>query len=83
MVAHIEDRNATMSDSESNKGWVENWQRVGPVLERIRREELRAFKYEDNIEAIDALLQLGCDLGTERLTSGLVEQQRLFMKGRE
>jgi hypothetical protein len=74
-----------VSDDRTNKGFVEHWQRVGPKLERIRWEELRKFRHEDNIELIDSLLQMGLDLGTERTTSGLVEMERLFMKamGRE
>ena len=69
-----------VSDDRTNKGFVEHWKRVGPKLERIRREELRNFRHEDNIELIDSLLQMGVDLGTERTSSGLVEMQRLFMK---
>jgi len=67
-------------EDRTNKGFVEHWKRVGPELERIRREELRAYRHEDNIEIIDSLFQMGVDLGTERPTSGLVEMQRLFMK---
>ena len=71
------------ADKEKMKAWVEHWQRVGPILARIRREELRAFRYEDNIELVDSLLQLGYEFRTERPTSGLVEQQRWFMKFRK
>ena len=71
------------ADREKMMAWVEHWRRVGPILARIRREELRAFRYEDNIELVDSLLQLGYELRSERSTSGLVEQQRLFMKARQ
>ena len=73
-----------MADLESarTKAWVENWAKVGPQLEAIRRRELRALTYEDRIKAIDALLQIGCAFGKPRTTSGLVEQQRLFQKAR-
>ena len=71
------------SDRAVERAWVENWQRVGPELERIRREEQRNFRYEDNIEAIDSLLEMACRFATPRSTSGLVEQQRLFGKLRQ
>jgi len=64
------------------RAWVETWKRAGPVLERIRREELRDFRYEDHPEVIDALLEIGCRRAVPRPTSGLVEQQRLFAKAR-
>lgn len=68
---------------ENARAWVAAWQRAGPLLERIRREELRAFKHEEQADLIDALLQIGCDVRCERPTSGLVEQQRIFSKARK
>ena len=67
---------------ENDAAWVKHWQRVGPLLEEIRREELRNFKHEDNVELIDSLLEMGCRLGPPRTTSGLVELQGLFQKAR-
>lgn len=62
------------------RGWVERWQRLEPVLEKIETEELRAA---DHRETIRQILQM-CDWCLEntqpRKTSGLVEQQRLFAK---
>jgi hypothetical protein len=72
----------TESERERLKQWVETWKRAGPELERVRREELRAFRHEDSVELIDSLLELGVQFGQVRTTSGLVEQQRLFMKAR-
>jgi hypothetical protein len=73
-----------MTDEEKQKLklWVETWKRAGPALERFRHQELRAFRHEDNVEAIDALLQIGYQHRRDDPTSGLVEQQRLFMKAR-
>lgn len=68
------------SDDENARRWMQAWRRAGPALERVRRAELRAFRYEDNYRLVDALLQMACDFGTPRTTSGLVEQQRLFGK---
>ncbi len=67
---------------DRTKAWVENWAKVGPKLEAIRRRELRAMTYQQRIEAIDAVLQIGCRFSKPRTTSGLVEQQRLFQKAR-
>ena len=70
----------TDDEREKTKAWVEHWKRVGPLLERIRREELRNWEYDPDL--VDAVLELGCRLRVERKTSGLVEQQRWFMKAR-
>ncbi len=59
---------------------VTHWRRVGPKLERVRQWELRNFKYEEQLPAIDALLQIACDRAVPRTTSGLVELQRLLAK---
>lgn len=66
----------------SDKGFVEHWRRVGPILEEVRRPELRTFNYEEQWPIIDALLQLGLDHAVPRPTSGLVELQRILAKGR-
>jgi hypothetical protein len=66
----------------TDKEWVEHWRRLAPVLDSIRRQELAHFDYEQQLPIIDALLQLGCDRAVPRMTSGLVELQRLLAKGR-
>jgi hypothetical protein len=72
-----------MSDSQAktDKDWVEHWGRLGPLLEEIRLEELRNFNYQEQLPISDALLQLGLDHAEPRPTSGLVELERLLMKG--
>ncbi len=70
-------------DQEQTRAWVENWAKVGPKLEAIRRRELREMTYQQRIKAINSVLQLGTLLGKPRTTSGLVEQQRLFQKARK
>jgi len=57
---------------------VRKMEETGPELERIRRDALRGMPY--NWEDVDALLELGDRYdGPPRLTSGLVEMQRIFM----
>ena len=70
----------TADKKQSPKQWVETWKRAGPMLEQFRQEELRAFRHEDNVHLIDALLEIGYRHRRHLTTSGLVEQQRLFMK---
>lgn len=66
----------------TDRAWAEHWRQWGPQLDQIRRDELRRFRYEDHRAAIDALLQIAHEHATPRLTSGLVEQQRLFRQAR-
>jgi hypothetical protein len=64
----------------SGRAWAENWKRAGKELERIERAELRRL---DGYKAIELLCH-DADYTVPPLaplpTSGLVEQQRLFMK---
>lgn len=66
----------------ATRQWVENWKRVGPILEKIRHDELRAMTDEDVVRAFESLSGLLADLPARppRSTSGFVEQQRLFSK---
>lgn len=69
-----------MSDHAAD--WMRAWRSAGEALERVRREELRAI---DGRRAL-ALLTGPADYRQEprkaRASSGLVEQQRWFMKAR-
>ena len=58
--------------------WVENWRIAGPLLEKFKREELRASDPRRDWEIIDSLLELGCRDIVYSQTTGLIEQQRLF-----
>jgi hypothetical protein len=71
-----------MNNPPTDKDWVEHWRRLGPLLEKIHREELRHFNFEEQAPIIDALLQLGLENAVPRPTSGLVELERLLAKGR-
>jgi hypothetical protein len=76
---------AAMDDQQKpdNRGFVEHWRRVGPLLERVRLRELRAFDHQANVEIIDALLQMGLQFARERTTSGLVELQKKLHRKRQ
>jgi hypothetical protein len=68
------------SEKERVRRWVRNWEAVGPVLARLRGEAIR------NTDTAAAIEQLSDAFESARLhyqpplTSGLVEQQRLFAK---
>jgi hypothetical protein len=64
---------------EEQRSLVRQWETTGQELERIRREALRGMPY--NWADVDALLELGDSYdGPPRVSSGLVEMQRWFMK---
>jgi hypothetical protein len=73
----------TSEERDAARRWVEAWRSAGPALEAVRVRELRAL---DGHRAI-ALLTGPADYRAEprkaRPSSGLVEQQRWFMKARK
>ncbi|MDR3233998.1 MAG: hypothetical protein LBT46_10120 [Planctomycetaceae bacterium] len=62
------------------KQWVDNWKRVGPILEQIEAEELRALDAQEAIQRIISLCDWCCERAEPTKTSGLVEQQWIFAK---
>ncbi len=75
---------AALSEKEQMRAWVENWKRIGPELERMKKVELRAMTEEEGTRR--ALLVMDSRIDDperrreRRRSSGLVEQQRLFAK---
>ena len=70
-----------MAAANPNAGYIAHWKRVGPILEQIRRDELRRFDWDKDWELVDALLDLGTNQPSPpRTTSGLVELQRKLRK---
>lgn len=68
-------------DIEAARAYVKNWQRTGELLDRIKWEELRAMTEEDAARIFENLGMHPRDgwMPEERVvSSGLVEQQRLF-----
>jgi hypothetical protein len=63
------------------KKWIKTWEKAGPALDEIRIKELRSKDYyEKNLKTLNEMLKYAHEHRTPRLTSGLVEQQKLFMK---
>jgi len=72
-------------DLETQKAWARQWARAGEALLELRRTEIRSLTHEEALSASDDLLSLSdrVPLSPARWsTSGLVEQQRLFSRGR-
>ena len=70
-----------MTEDEARQ-YVAHWKQAGPALEKVRREELRNLSDDDVRSQIHALLEITGHAPQIRLTSGLVEQQRIFQKAR-
>jgi hypothetical protein len=68
------------AEQEQIQRWVDTWQQAGEALKKIKRQELQQYDYIKNRPLIDRMLQWAYEHRTERLTSGLVEQQQWFMK---
>lgn len=64
------------------KRWVETWRLAGEDLERIRRKELRELDARRAIELLCGDADYTSAPRAPKPTSGLVEQQRWFMKAR-
>jgi hypothetical protein len=69
--------------AEDQRRWARQWSEAGQALEEQRRSELRALTPARALAASEALLALASPAAlsaSRRLHSGLVEQQRLFLK---
>lgn len=60
--------------------WVETWKAAGPELEKIRRKEIRELDTYRTIQLLCADVDYTSPPRAPKPWSGLVEQQRLFMK---
>lgn len=62
------------------KRWVRAWEGAGPALEQVRRNELRQLDVERTIALLCGPADYHTAPRAPKPTSGLVEQQRWFMK---
>ena len=61
--------------------WVNTWKKAGTSLARVKRSELQSKDYyKKNQMLINDMLQYAFDHRTIRFKSGLIEQQKIFMK---
>ena len=75
---------ASMSPTqlEQQKQLVQQWSEAGPLLEQVRQEELLQMTPQQRRAASLAVLDLVVAAPCDRTTSGLIEQQRIFMRAR-
>lgn len=75
---------ALLPEKEQMRAWVQNWKRIGPELEKIKRDELRALSDEEWSRRTAAVMNSRPRHARERakanVFSGLVEQQRIFSR---
>jgi hypothetical protein len=65
------------------KEYVENWKRLGPELEKLRREKIRHASLADSIRALDGAFRSAIWLNKKpRPSSGLVEFHKIMSKSR-
>jgi hypothetical protein len=70
--------------SQEERRWVSQWKRAARELEKQHAAELRCLTVEQARRITDTLLNMNGSLrlaeARKRRTSGLVEQQKYFMK---
>ena len=70
-----------MATQETEKKWIKTWEKAAVALAEVKIKELRAPDYyESNRALLNAMLIYAFEHRTIRLTSGLVEQQKIFMR---
>jgi hypothetical protein len=69
-----------MNDAERDEALehVRRWKQVGPMLDAIRRRELRAYDFEKNRALADDLLRMAAAHAKPRRTTGLIRLHRLL-----
>ncbi|HEY3856615.1 MAG TPA: hypothetical protein VGO67_19700 [Verrucomicrobiae bacterium] len=68
----------TPDQIDQAKRWVETWRTVGPLLEKIRRRELRELDPQRAVALLCGPANYRVPPRAPKMTSGLVEQQRFF-----
>lgn len=72
----------TDRDKKQAREWIRNWEELGPILERVRLDSLKNVDTAESIAALDIAYKSARLHLPSRKTSGLIEQQRLFMRAR-
>ncbi len=62
--------------------WVERWKAVNEITQKERKRSWLVVPLSQIIENLDDAFRSAIYLRKASLTSGLVEQQRLFLKSR-
>jgi len=68
-------------DRKTIKKWIDIWEKAGASLQKIKFNELRSYNYyQKNQLLLNEMLRYAFEHRTVRLSSGLIEQQQIFMK---
>ncbi len=70
----------TEKERADAKIWIEAWRRAGPELEKLRSKEIGAYDTPFYVACMETAFRYSVRNGRVRMTSGLTEQQALFMK---
>lgn len=71
----------TDEQKEGLKRWIQQWRLTGPLLEQQREADIRAADTVRDMRALAGLTRMANRDLPPRESSGLVEMQRIFMKG--
>ena len=72
----------SQTTAEAAIAWMRGWKAAGPALERVRRRELRNLDGPQTLGLLTGFADYRAEPRKARQASGLVEQQRWFMKAR-
>ena len=62
------------------KLWVETWKVAGPMLEAVRKQEVRDMDTREALTALESAFNYSARNLPPRESSGLVEMQKYFSK---
>lgn len=68
------------SKADQLKEWVQAWKRAGPALQAVKKAELRSLSTATALPQLADHFAYALRTATPTINSGLVEQQRIFMK---
>lgn len=72
--------NQSMDDREALRRWIETWKQAGPVLEEIRRREIREADNAQALTILESAINYAVRSMPPRPSSGFVEMQELLAK---
>ena len=73
----------TEQEKAQTRAWIKNWQELGPILEEVRAEEIRATDTVSAMEVLDGMFTHAVETVPVRESSGLIEQQAIFARAKK
>ncbi len=70
-------------DQQQLDQWVQDWQKTQAALETVHVMELQNFDYQQHIDLLNEMLTYACRQSHAQESTGLIEQQRIFMTMRQ